>query len=340
MLRVMVIAGDERATMGSETSLKQRYAAVRERIVAAAGRFGRSPDDILLTVVTKSASIDQIRELIELGHMDFGENRVQTLVHRVAQIDEFLQRHRELSGGKEVHLPTRVRWHMVGHLQRNKVRRVLKVVRLIHSVDSLRLAEEIQMASGRDDEPVEVLVQVNTTGEKSKFGVAPAAAGHLIEQIDTMMNLRPRGLMCLAPVVEDAELARPVFERCRELFDEISSDGVGGEQFDLMSMGMSHDFEVAIECGANIVRVGSAIFGPPSPTPDLSGNTEEARRAPRRSAGHVISVGKEIHPGRVVGPTQVGGSWISAGHRGRGFPTARRLAAAPALAEHSRSHRP
>ncbi len=154
---------------------------------------------------------------------------------------------------------------MVGHLQRNKVAKVLKLVRLIHSVDSLRLAEEIQTAAARYEEPVEVLIQVNTTGEKDKHGVAPAAAVHLIEQIDTMMNLRPRGLMSIARQVEDPQEARLDFERCTDLFEDIRREGAGGEQFDILSMGMSNDFEVAIECGANIVRIGSAIFGPPTP---------------------------------------------------------------------------
>ncbi len=251
--------------MKDEATLKKRYQAVQQRIAAAAERSGRHRDDVLLTIVTKLASIDQIRQLLELGHMDFGENRVQALMHRAAQIDEFLQRHRQLSGSKVVNIPGKLRWHMVGHLQRNKVAKVLKLVRLIHSVDSLRLAEEIQTAAARYEDPVEVLIQVNTTGEKDKLGVAPAAAVHLIEQIDTMMNLRPRGLMSIARQVEDPQDARLDFERCADLFEDIRRERAGGEQFDILSMGMSNDFEVAIECGANIVRIGSAIFGPPTP---------------------------------------------------------------------------
>ena len=152
---------------------------------------------------------------------------------------------------------------MIGHIQRNKVRKVVNVARLIHSVDSLRLAEEIQLVAARRDDPVEVLLQVNTSGERTKSGVAPAAAAHLLEQIDTMLSIRPRGLMCMAPLVEDPELVRPVFERCCELFEEISKSGIGGDRFDILSMGMSNDFEVAIECGANVVRVGTAIVGQP-----------------------------------------------------------------------------
>ncbi len=258
----MTIAFEQRSTMKGEPSLKERYEAVRTRIAGAATRSGRRPEEILLVIVSKHGSIDQVRELLELGHVDFGENHVQQLLHRVAQIDEFLQRHRQLHGSRPVKLPDRLRWHMVGHLQRNKVRRVVGAVRLIHSVDSLRLVEEIQSAAARVEQPVELLVQVNTSGEKSKYGVAPAAASHLVEQMDTMLNIRPRGLMCMAPLTEDPNEARQTFERCRELMEEIRRQGTGGDQFDILSMGMSNDFEVAIECGANLVRIGSAIFGP------------------------------------------------------------------------------
>ena len=269
----MTTVGDQKSAGTGQTTLRERYEAVRARIADAARRVDRPPGAVLLTVVTKNAAIDQVRELIELGHMDFAENRVQTLVHRAAQIEEFLQRHRQIRGSKPVNLPDRLRWHMIGHLQRNKVRRVLDLVRLVHSVDLLRLAEEIQVTADRREEPVEVLVQVNISGVKSKYGVAPAAASHLVEQIDTMMTLRPRGLMCMAPLADDPETVRPAFERCRELLEDIRSAGIGGDQFDILSMGMSSDFEVAIECGANIVRVGSAIFGPPVPDErDISGD--------------------------------------------------------------------
>ncbi len=260
----MALTQDQASETG-EMSLKERYDSVRRRIADAAVRSGRRPEEVLLIAVTKNASIDQVRELLELGHMDFGENRVQALVQRAAQVGEFVRRHRELSGSKPVTLPEQPRWHMIGHLQRNKVRKMINSVRLIHSVDSLRLAEEIQVAAARRETPIEVLVQVNTSGEKSKTGVAPAAAAHLVEQIDTMLNLRARGLMCMAPVVDDPEEVRPVFERCQELFDDVRSADLGGEQFDLLSMGMTGDFEVAIECGANLVRIGTAIFGPGTP---------------------------------------------------------------------------
>lgn len=244
-------------------SLKDRYRAVQERIASAAQKAGRSPSDVLLVAVTKFAGMEEIRELIEMGHVDFAENRVQNLVQRAAQVEEFLQRHRQLHTGRGINVPRTVRWHMIGHLQRNKVKKVMALTRLIHSLDSLRLAEEIQAAAGRREEPVEILIQVNTSGEKGKFGMAPAAVRHLIEQMETMMALRPRGLMCMAPLSDDPQASRPTFERCRELFEEVKKTLPATARFDILSMGMSNDFEVGIECGANLVRVGTAIFGPP-----------------------------------------------------------------------------
>jgi pyridoxal phosphate enzyme (YggS family) len=253
----------------AEPTLKDRYETVKQRIAGAAKRAGVRAEGIVLVAVTKYASIDQVRELIELGHVDLGENQAQSLLQRAAQIDEFLQRHRQLAAGSvKSSLPRQVRWHMIGHLQRNKVRKLLGVARLIHSVDSLRLAEEIHNAATRLEEPVEVLIEVNVSGEKSKFGIAPAAARHLLDQIDTMMSLRPRGIMCMSPLADDPEKSRPIFERCRELFDDLRRTGAGGDRFDILSMGMSQDFEVAIECGANMARVGTAIFGRPAIDPD------------------------------------------------------------------------
>jgi len=239
------------------STLRERLESVRSRIAAAAKRSGRRADSVLLVVVTKGASIDQIRELVALGQTDFGENRVQQLIQRVPTVEEFLERRRMLG-------PTNapgVRWHMVGTLQRNKVRKCIELVRLIHSVDNLRLAEEIQAAAMKREEPVDVLVEVNVSGERSKQGVAPAAAKHLVDQMETMVNLRARGLMCMAPLQGGLDAARLAFDRCRELHEEIRRSGAGGGRFDILSMGMSGDFEVAIECGANLVRVGSAVVG-------------------------------------------------------------------------------
>jgi pyridoxal phosphate enzyme (YggS family) len=210
-------------------------------------------------------------ELIELGHRDFGESRVQQFLQRAAYINEWLsrreslpnvaaERHAILGGGPELGA-SEVRWHMIGDVQRNKARRVIECTRLIHSVDSMRVAEELQMAALKIEEPVEVLLQVNCSGENQKHGVSLPAAIHVAEQIDSMTYVDLRGVMTMAPHVENPEDARFAFERCQECFEEIQTAGFGEGRCNLLSMGMSSDFETAIECGANIVRIGSSIFG-------------------------------------------------------------------------------
>ncbi len=242
-------------------TLKERYEEVCRRAEAAAVRAGRRAEDVLIVAVTKYASPEQVRELIEMGHADFGENRVQQLARRVAAVDEFLERHKTMTPSKNVTLPPKVRWHMIGHLQRNKVKKALELSTLVHTVDTLRLAEEIQESAQRREGPVDVLMQVNASFEKQKSGVAMPAALHLAEQIDSMVHLRLRGLMTMGPMTDDQEAIRGAFERCADCFDEIRKQGIGGKAFNILSMGMTNDFELAIECGANLVRIGTAIFG-------------------------------------------------------------------------------
>ncbi|HVX85988.1 MAG TPA: YggS family pyridoxal phosphate-dependent enzyme [Phycisphaerae bacterium] len=265
-------------------TLQENYQKVRETIAAAAAKVRRNPGDVMLVAVTKNASPEQNKQLIELGHLDFGESRVQQLQQRAAQLDEWLARQQNRS---DKHLPPAgyaadgaIRWHMIGHLQRNKVRPVLPIVRMIHSVDSLRLAEEIQdeaerlpatgaagpglgggAGNGRS-KPVQILLEVNVAGESTKFGVAVGAALHLAEQIDTLDDVHLVGLMGMAPHEADNEKTRPVFARLRELFEEIRFRKIGGEKFRHLSMGMSNDYPIAIEEGATIVRIGTALFGP------------------------------------------------------------------------------
>jgi len=246
------------------TELADRYTEVKERVAQAAIRSGRTPESVYLIAVAKYAEPEDIRELVGLGHRDFGENRVQQLAQRAGVISEWFDRIKSLpraSADSKIDVSDPVRWHMIGHLQRNKVRKIADCTRLIHSVDSLRLAEELQVVANKLDRVVDVLVQVNVSGEESKSGLPIAALGAIAEQIDTMINVRVRGLMTMAPITEDAESSRVHFSRCREIFDDLVKAGVGEEHFNLLSMGMSGDFEVAIEEGANLVRVGSAIFG-------------------------------------------------------------------------------
>lgn len=249
-----------------EPTLAERYASVRERIARAAARIGRSPSDVLLVAVTKFADPTDIRELIALGHRDFGENRVQNMLQRVAMVDEFLSRSRTLSSvdglaAKNLPSASDIRWHMIGTLQRNKVKKIVECSRLIHSVDNLRLAEEVHAVAVRRERPVEVLMQVNCSGEPQKGGVAPAAAIALAEQMESMINVRLRGLMTMAAYSDNPEDSRLTFRRLRDLFDEMHKCGFADGRFNILSMGMSNDFEVAIEEGSNLVRVGSAIFG-------------------------------------------------------------------------------
>ncbi len=274
------------AEVSASESLEARYASVCDRVGAAARRAGRSASDVILVAVTKAAEPDQIRALLQLGHRDFGENRAQQLVQRASMVDELLSRQRLLpsarkltdpdqqtlfGAGADIKLPPvagsssgggGVRWHMIGHLQRNKARKVADFVRLIHSVDSLRLAEELQQLSLRRDHVIEVLLQINCSGEESKFGCPVPAAIPMAEQLESMINVRLRGVMTMAAPGEKPGDARGAFQRCREIFEEIKRSGVTDPaRFNILSMGMSDDFEVAIAEGANIVRVGSAIFG-------------------------------------------------------------------------------
>lgn len=247
--------------------LRDAYRRVMDNIAGAASRCGRDPASVLMVAVTKTASPDQIRMLVELGHADLGENRVQQLIQRVAGLEEFLSRRRTLGsavtrgpGGGNL-TPERVRWHMIGTLQRNKVKQVAPLVQLIHSVDSLRLAEELHTYAARADATLDILIQVNASGESTKHGVAAPAVIHLAEQIDSMIHLRLRGLMTMGPLSDNPQDARPSFARTAEIFHEIRAAKIAERDCNILSMGMTNDYEVAIQEGANLVRIGRALFG-------------------------------------------------------------------------------
>lgn len=255
----MAIAGPATA----EGDLLHRYTSVCERIERAAAKSGRKGQQVLLVAVTKYAEPDQILQLVQAGHRDFGENRVQQLLQRAPMLEEQASRMRSMGaalGGSPGSTHEPIRWHMIGQMQRNKARQVADVCRLIHSVDSLRVAEELQEVGLKRDKPVEILLQVNCSGEAGKAGCPSPAVLHVVEQIHSMIHLRLRGIMTMAPDGERAEDSRPVFARCRELFEDVRSEGMVGKEFNILSMGMSADYEIAIEEGANLVRVGGAIF--------------------------------------------------------------------------------
>ncbi|HNS21718.1 MAG TPA: YggS family pyridoxal phosphate-dependent enzyme [Sedimentisphaerales bacterium] len=237
------------------TNIAQRIERVEGTIAEACARAGREREDVRLVVVTKSAEMEQIQEVIRLGHNHLGENRVQQLKKVASQTAEFIQQ----SAGDPT-LPKEVHWHMIGHLQRNKVRPILSAISLIHSVDTLRLAEEINSSAARMGLCPRVLLQVNTSNEPQKYGVPVGAATHLAEQIETLPHLKLIGLMTMAPLTRNKDVIRACFQRARDLHCEMRGEKIVGDQFTELSMGMSSDYELAIEEGATILRIGSAIF--------------------------------------------------------------------------------
>ena len=244
--------------MSKRSALAEKIDEVRDRIAAAAVKAKRDPVDITLVAVTKTAGLEQIREALALGVADLAESRVQQLAQRAGQVNEFLQR-RQAFGDAGV--PEKIRWHMVGHLQRNKAKQILPIVSLIHSVDSLRLAEELDVIAVKQDKRVRVLMQVNASEEGQKSGVAVGAAVHLAEQIASMPNLQLAGLMTMAEFEAPEAAIRQTFARTREIFEDIRWQKIGGATVRHLSMGMSHDFELAIAEGATMVRIGTLLFG-------------------------------------------------------------------------------
>lgn len=237
------------------TKIAERIERVKETIASACARAHREPEDVKLVIVTKSAGIEEIEEVVRLGYNHLGENRVLQMKKAAGQVAEFLQQH-----AGEGSMPNDIHWHMIGHLQRNKVRQVLPMTSLIHSVDTLRLAEEINAAAAKADLCPRVLLQVNTSNEPQKYGVPVGAATHLAEQIETLPNLELIGLMTMAPLTRDKDVIRTCFVRAHELFCEMRGEKIVGPNFTELSMGMSSDYEIAIEEGATILRIGSAIF--------------------------------------------------------------------------------
>ncbi len=237
------------------TKIAERIERVKETIASACARAHREPEDVKLVIVTKSAGIEEIEEVVRLGYNHLGENRVLQMKKVAGQVAEFIQQH----AGQDK-LPSDIHWHMIGHLQRNKVRQVLPMTSLIHSVDTLRLAEEINTAAAKATACPRVLLQVNTSNEPQKYGVPVGAATHLAEQIETLPNLQLIGLMTMAPLTRDKDVIRTCFVRAHELFCEMRGEKIVSPNFTELSMGMSSDYEIAIEEGATILRIGSAIF--------------------------------------------------------------------------------
>ena len=227
-------------------SISERFSEVKKRVDGAALRSGRDPADVILVAVTKTHPAAEINEAIEAGATDIGENRVQEILEKIDDVAP-------------------VRWHLIGHLQTNKVRQVIDKVVMIHSVDSLKLAREINKRAAAAGIVMDVLIEINSAMEETKSGIAAGDLKQLVTEITAECeNVRVCGIMCIPPIAADPEDSRPYFKEAAELFKEMKGWDLPAERFapTELSMGMSGDFEVAIEEGATIVRVGSSIFGP------------------------------------------------------------------------------
>lgn len=223
--------------------VKENLAKVEKNIIAACERAGRKPDDVTLIAVSKTKPVEMIQEAIEYGKKEFGENKAQEMKQKYET------------------LPKDLKWHFIGHLQTNKVKYVVGRACLIHSVDSVHLAEAIEKESEKKNVISDILIEVNVAGEESKFGLKTDETEELIRNIAKFPHLRIKGLMTIAPYVENPEDNREIFRSLKELSVDIKSKNIDNVLMDILSMGMTGDYEVAIEEGATHVRVGTGIFG-------------------------------------------------------------------------------
>ncbi len=230
--------------MISFETLKQNYETVRNKVRDAAIRSGRTPEEVLLLPVTKTQSVEVLQMAYDLGMRHAGENRVQEIL------------------AKKDQLPSDLDFQLIGHLQKNKVRQIIGHVSLIHSVDSVELAQVIEKEAAKADRIVPILLEINAAEEETKFGISLDEALPVAQQIAQFPHVQIKGLMTVAPFVEDPEDNRKVFRDMQEIFIDIREKRIDNVAMSILSMGMTNDYEVAIEEGANLVRVGTGIFGP------------------------------------------------------------------------------
>ena len=223
--------------------IRENLHTVEENISAACDRSGRVREDVKLIAVSKTKPVEMLREAYDLGCRDFGENKVQELVDKYDK------------------MPKDIRWHMIGHLQRNKVKYIVDKVCMIHSVDSLRLAEEISKEAVKKNVTVSILVEVNVAEEESKYGTTSEDAISLVEAVSKLPNIIIKGLMTIAPYVENSEENRLYFAKLKQIYVDIIHKNIDNVFMEELSMGMTGDYEVAIEEGATLIRVGTGIFG-------------------------------------------------------------------------------
>lgn len=223
--------------------LKENYDIVSQKVEKACQRVGRKKEEVTIIAVSKTKPLSDVVELSKYGVMDFGENKVQELCSKYEEIEH------------------PVRWHLIGHLQTNKVKYIVDKVELIHSVDSLKLAAQISKEAVKKDVTVNVLIQVNVAEEETKFGLETQDVMKLVQEAAKLPNIRIQGLMTIAPFVEDPEENREYFQQLKQLFVDIDKKNIDNVTMKILSMGMTNDYEVAVEEGATMVRVGTGIFG-------------------------------------------------------------------------------
>ena len=236
--------------------ITQNLHRVKQRITDAAQRSGRLSDSIRLIAVTKGVNASQIQTIITEGVTDIGENRIQEAQQKYNVINQSKE-----NSTQENNKNYNCKWHLIGHLQRNKVKPAVEMFSLIHSVDSIRLYKEISNRSRNKENPTRVLLQVNTTGEVSKFGIAADEVLSFVEEVHTYPNVEICGLMTIGILSVSPEDNRPAFQLLMKLSENIEQQQFSGVNMQYLSMGMTNDFEIAIEEGANLVRIGTAIFG-------------------------------------------------------------------------------
>lgn len=223
--------------------LKENLELVEKNIEEACKKAGRKREDVTLIAVSKTKPVEMLQEIYQENIRDFGENKVQELCDKIEK------------------MPSDIKWHMIGHLQRNKVKYIIGQVALIHSVDTYRLAEEINIQAKKKNITVPILVEVNIANEESKFGTSLEDAMLLVEEISQLENISIKGLMTIAPYVVDAEENRLYFRKIKQLSVDITNKNIHNVSMEILSMGMTGDYTVAIEEGATMVRVGTGIFG-------------------------------------------------------------------------------
>lgn len=224
--------------------IAENIRSIAEKIARSCEKIGKPSGTVQLICVTKTASIPQIEEVLSAGYSAIGENRIQDALIKYDALGD------------------RATWHLIGHLQTNKVKDAVKIFSLIHSVDSIRLAREIDKESKKIGKRQDILIQVNVSGEETKFGITPSSAFECIDAIRSLTSINVVGLMTIVPEVADAETVRPFFKALRELRDAINTKQILPHELRILSMGMTNDFEVAIEEGSNMVRIGRAVFQP------------------------------------------------------------------------------